>query len=80
MRGPPVTLTATFSFAMCNACWPSAEGVKPGLNQMLELRQGMLNPKSYGYTPRNDLRDLYLTRSGKGQMGAALMLFFGYSR
>mmetsp|Transcript_116539 Transcript_116539/g.324792 ORF Transcript_116539/g.324792 Transcript_116539/m.324792 type:complete len:502 (+) Transcript_116539:46-1551(+) len=53
-------ITATFSFSLCPCC--ARLGHKPGLGQMLQLRDAMLHPELYGYAPRNDLARLLTTR------------------
>lgn len=65
VSGRLVKFTVTFSFAVCSR--PVCEQAvgqqdKPALGQMLELRNGLLYPRAYGYTPKNDLAAFYRTR------------------
>lgn len=63
MRGGGINFTVTYSFAMCFSCiLPVGQSRKPALGQMLELRNGMLRPAEYGYSPRNDLAKVFATR------------------
>mmetsp|Transcript_70781 Transcript_70781/g.178457 ORF Transcript_70781/g.178457 Transcript_70781/m.178457 type:complete len:728 (-) Transcript_70781:246-2429(-) len=63
VTGARVNFTVTFSFGFCETCQQSqAAGAKPGLGQMLELRNAFLNPGAYGYTPRHDLAAFYASR------------------
>lgn len=53
-------LSASFSFQTCNAC--SQFNKMPALGQMAQLRAAFLDPLSVGYSPRNDLKQLYADR------------------
>jgi len=58
--GPPLNITATFSFAVCHLCPSFAD--KPGLGQMAVLRRAMQMPEEVGYKARNDLWAAYQRR------------------
>jgi len=60
VTGRLVNFTATFSFGVCPGC--QSHGTDPALGQMFELQAAMLNPKAYGYTPKNDLAAIYNSR------------------
>eukprot|EP00929_Paragymnodinium_shiwhaense_P001017 TRINITY_DN101232_c0_g1_i1.p1 TRINITY_DN101232_c0_g1~~TRINITY_DN101232_c0_g1_i1.p1 ORF type:complete len:927 (-),score=175.89 TRINITY_DN101232_c0_g1_i1:232-3012(-) len=69
-----IEFTVTMTFARCNLCigqdpntnqtgtarYPST--TRPGLGQMLQLKDGLLNPDKYNYEPRNDLKAFFDTR------------------
>ncbi|CAK0905936.1 unnamed protein product, partial [Prorocentrum cordatum] len=58
--GDAPNFTVTFSFGVCPQC--EKYGYKPGLGQMLELRDAIRDPASVGYRPRNDLWTNYKFR------------------
>lgn len=58
--GDAPNFTVTFSFGVCPQC--ERYGYKPGLGQMLELRDAIRDPASVGYYPRNDLWTNYKFR------------------
>merc|ERR1719203_42883 len=60
LSAPLPNFTVTFAFSLCGRC--TKHGDRPALGQMWHLRDAMLNPSSYGYVPRNNLTELYLTR------------------
>lgn len=62
VTGRLINLTVAFSFGICTECKQPSSGQKPGLGQMLELRNAFLHPEQYGYQPRNDLTEVYSTR------------------
>jgi hypothetical protein len=59
--GSRPNFTVTFSFTVCGAACPQF-GQKPGLGQMIMLRDAIYNPGKYGYQPQHDLGLLYRTR------------------
>uniref|UniRef100_A0A6T9AZ96 X8 domain-containing protein n=1 Tax=Pyrodinium bahamense TaxID=73915 RepID=A0A6T9AZ96_9DINO len=60
VTGTLPNFTATFSFGTCSGC--TAFGTVPALGQMWQLRDAMLNPKAYNYTPHFNLARFYRTR------------------
>lgn len=60
VTGRRPNVTVCLSFAFCPKC--ALLGDLPGLGQMWTIRDAMHNPKNYGYTPKNDLREFYMTR------------------
>lgn len=60
VKGQAPNFTITFSFGVCH--WCDRLGSKPGIGQMLGLRDAMRDPHSVGYHPRNDLALLYQRR------------------
>lgn len=60
ITGPLPNFTATVSFGVCPLC--KKYGKQPAMGQMAEIREAMLNPAAYGYTPKNDLAKVYHTR------------------
>merc|ERR1719382_637881 len=60
VRGAFVNFTATFSFAICERCGFFKD--KPALGQMAEIKDAMLHPELYGYSPTQNITKAYLTR------------------
>merc|ERR1711972_633684 len=60
VRGPLCNFTATFSYAICAACRKFK--TSPALGQMAELHDAMHHPEKYGYTPKHNITEAYLSR------------------
>ncbi|CAJ1459377.1 unnamed protein product, partial [Effrenium voratum] len=60
VSGILINFTATFSYAVCLAC--DELNYAPALGQMAILEDAMLHPEQYGYEPRNNVSEAYLTR------------------
>jgi len=58
--GAKPNITATFSFGVCP--WCTRFQSLPGLGQLDDLRSAMQDPRSVGYTARNDLWQAYQAR------------------
>jgi len=60
VQGTGINFTATFSFAVCKPCaWFKNN---PAIGQMAQLKDAMMNPHKYGYTPNNNIAEAYRTR------------------
>eukprot|EP00928_Gymnodinium_smaydae_P035415 TRINITY_DN24929_c0_g4_i1.p1 TRINITY_DN24929_c0_g4~~TRINITY_DN24929_c0_g4_i1.p1 ORF type:complete len:962 (+),score=149.67 TRINITY_DN24929_c0_g4_i1:88-2886(+) len=68
ITGYLIPLTPTVTFGPCNFCIGQSQNAsdvkntRPALGQMLQLADGLLNPKKYGYEPKSNLTDFYYTR------------------
>mmetsp|Transcript_89130 Transcript_89130/g.252563 ORF Transcript_89130/g.252563 Transcript_89130/m.252563 type:complete len:653 (-) Transcript_89130:468-2426(-) len=60
VSGPLINFTATFSYAVCQAC--KRFGRSPALGQIWQLDDAMRNPQLYGYTPINNITAAYKAR------------------